>query len=62
MTFIRTIIYVLVLTAPTLAHCQQEPMPAKVDPATVKLLQEQEKRLKDEAEESKKHPGAEMDD
>jgi hypothetical protein len=53
---VRTVLLTAcILAAPTIALCQQEPMPEKIDPATVKLLQDQEKRLKDEAEESKKH-------
>jgi hypothetical protein len=53
----KILISASLLVLPSLLLCQQEPMPKKLDPETIKLLQEQEKRLSDEVEADKKNPG-----
>jgi hypothetical protein len=53
---LRTVLFLgCVLTAP-FAVCQQEPMPDKLSPEVVKGIREQEQQMKNEIEESKKHP------
>ena len=56
MNILRAALFSVCVSASTVAFCQQEPMPEKVSPDTVKLLQEQEKSMKDFVEEAKKHP------
>jgi hypothetical protein len=48
-------LFVCVLFAP-FAVSQQEPMPDKLSPDMVKLLRDQEQKMKDAVEEAKKHP------
>src|SRR5580700_8120833 len=56
MSILRAVLpLVFVLFAP-FAVCQQEPMPDKLSPEVVKLLREQEQKMKDDAEEAEKHP------
>lgn len=57
MGFLRAVLYSACIFTSSLAVCQQEPMPDKLSPEVVKALREQEQRMKDSIEESKKNTG-----
>ncbi len=54
MNTLRAVLFSVCVSASTLAVCQQEPMPDKLSPEVVKALKEQEQRMRDSIEASKK--------
>jgi hypothetical protein len=56
MHLIKTALLSAIMIIPTICFCQQEPMPEKISPEALKLIREQEQRIKDSIEESKKNP------